>query len=99
MNFEGLHIITAVGDSMVPTIKFGDRLYILEIKKKNNILTDGAIYVIFYSSGVVVKRVYVRKDYIVLHSDNSHIADKVLCCDEPASATIIGRVVGSTKKF
>jgi len=98
-SFEGLHLITAVGDSMEPSIEEGDKLLVLDYAKEGHAFIDGGVYVIAYASGVVVKRVYLRQDHIILHSDNPNISDEKLSGDDLEAAKVIGRVVGIVRKM
>ena len=98
-SFDGLHLITAVGDSMEPSIEEGDKLLVLDYAKEGNAFIDGGVYVIAYASGVVVKRVYLRQDHIILHSDNPNISDEKLSGDDLEAAKVIGRVVGIVRKM
>ena len=94
IDFAGLHIITAVGDSMQPTIFDGDKLFVLPLKDHN--INDGGVYVISTPFGVLVKRVYIYpiEQKIILHSDNPDIKDKVLEGEIMEKVKFIGRVVG-----
>ena len=94
LDYTGLHIITAVGDSMQPTICDGDRLFVLPLKDHN--INDGGVYVISTPFGVLVKRVYIYpvEQKIILHSDNPEIKDEVLEGEVMDKVKFIGRVVG-----
>jgi len=94
IDFAGLHIITAVGDSMQPTIFDGDKLFVLPLKDHN--INDGGVYVISTPFGVLVKRVYIYpvEQKIILHSDNPDIKDEVLEGEIMEKVKFIGRVVG-----
>ncbi len=94
IDFTGLHIITAVGDSMQPTVFDGDRLFVLPIRDHD--LKDGGVYVISTPFGVLVKRVYIYpvEEKIILHSDNPDIKDEVLEGEIMEKVKFIGRVVG-----
>ncbi|WP_201353848.1 S24 family peptidase [Hydrogenimonas urashimensis] len=100
-SYEGLHLITAVGDSMSPTIESGDRLYVLNYEQDGGQLRDGGIYVIQTPMGVLVKRVYIKPadKVIVLHSDNSNVGDERITGDELDDCIIVGRVVGGVRKY
>ena len=100
-NFTGLHIISAIGDSMSPTIESGDKLFILPFEIENHQVREGGIYIISCSNGVLVKRIYLNpfEGKITLKSDNPEIPDIVISGDELDGCKIIGRVVGSIKKF
>ena len=94
VEYNGLHIITAVGDSMQPTILDGDRLFVLPLRDHN--IKDGGVYVISTPFGVLVKRVYIYpvEQKIILHSDNPEIKDEVLQGEIMEKIKFIGRVVG-----
>ena len=94
LDYTGLHIITAVGDSMQPTICDGDRLFVLPLKDHN--INDGGVYVISTPFGVLVKRVYIYpvEQRMILHSDNPEIKDEVLEGEVMDKVKFIGRVVG-----
>lgn len=99
--FSGVHLITAVGDSMTPTIENGDRLFVLPFEKENNQIREGGIYIISCTSGVLVKRVYINPfdNKMVLKSDNPSIPDIEIEGDELESCQIIGRVIGGTRRY
>ena len=99
--FKGLHIINAIGDSMSPTIESGDKLFILPFEIENFKVREGGIYVISCNFGVLVKRIYFNpfKKELILKSDNKEIPDIVISGDELDGCQIIGRVVGSIKRF
>jgi len=94
LDYTGLHIITAVGDSMQPTIFDGDKLFVLPLKDHN--INDGGVYVISTLFGVLVKRVYIYpvEQKMILHSDNPEIKDEVLEGEVMDKVKFIGRVVG-----
>jgi len=94
LDYTGLHIITAVGDSMQPTICDGDRLFVLPLKDHN--INDGGVYVISTPFGVLVKRVYIYpvEQRMILHSDNPEIKDEILEGEVMDKVKFIGRVVG-----
>lgn len=99
--FKGLHIINAIGDSMSPTIESGDKLFVLPFEVENCKVREGGIYVISCNFGVLVKRIYFNpfKKELILKSDNKEIPDITISGDELDGCQIIGRVVGSIKKF
>ena len=99
--FKGLHIINAIGDSMSPTIESGDKLFVLPFEVENCKVREGGIYVISCNFGVLVKRIYFNpfKKELILKSDNKEIPDITISGDELDGCKIIGRVVGSIKRF
>jgi len=94
LDYTGLHIITAVGDSMQPTICDGDKLFVLPLKDHN--INDGGVYIISTPFGVLVKRVYIYpvEQKMILHSDNPDIKDEILEGEIMEKVKFIGRVVG-----
>ena len=99
--FKGLHIINAIGDSMSPTIESGDKLFVLPFEVENCKVREGGIYIISCNFGVLVKRIYFNPftKELILKSDNKEIPDITISGDELDGCQIIGRVVGSIKKF
>lgn len=99
--FNGVHIVTAIGDSMSPTIENGDKLFVIPFERENSQIRDGGIYIISCLSGVLVKRVYVNPfdNKMILKSDNPNIPDIEITGDELESCKIVGRVVGGTRRY
>jgi phage repressor protein C with HTH and peptisase S24 domain len=99
--FRGLHIITAIGDSMFPTIESGDKLFVLPFETESLKVREGGIYIINCHFGVLVKRIYFNPftKEMILKSDNKEIPDITISGDELDGCQIIGRVVGSLKRF
>jgi len=84
------HILWAVGDSMVPTIKDGDML--LVDRMIDQVLDDG-IYVVVVGGGVMVKRIQLRHNgSVVLKSDNQRYDEQTIPADEVPSLVVEGRV-------
>ena len=82
-----LAALTAVGDSMSPTISPGDTLL---IDRNVERITEGAIYVIEVDGALLTKRVQLRRDgTLVLRSDNAHYEPDQM---PRAEARLIGRV-------
>lgn len=84
---QHLHIVTAYGDSMHPTIKDGDLLLVDTSQKCINV--DG-LYVFRFQKNLVIKRVQIRPNAYLLISDNKDLY-------QPFEATqnelnVIGRV-------
>lgn len=94
--FKNLHIITAVGDSMTPTITSGELLFINPFENENNTIKDKGVYVISTPNGLLVKRIkiYPIKKMWTLISDNPKDDDIELMEDEIDSCRVVGRVVG-----
>ena len=95
-NTAGIHVINSIGDSMYPTIKAGELLFIMPFANEYNRLKDGSIYIINTPQGVLVKRVRLHpvEQKITLVSDNKSVGEIELRGDELESLLIIGRVVG-----
>lgn len=82
-----IEAIKADGDSMHPTIKNGDIIFIC---KKIKDIIDGKIYVLVYNDEVYVKRVFKRKNTIIIKPDNSiYPQDEVYAKD----VRIVGQVI------
>jgi len=99
--FNGVHIVTAIGDSMSPTIENGDKLFVIPFERENSQVREGGIYIISCPGGVLVKRVYVNPfdNKMILKSDNPEIPDIEITGDELESCQIVGRVVGGTRRY
>ena len=95
-SFNHLHIINSIGNSMYPTIKTGELLFINPFENENNTIRDKDIYIINTPNGTLVKRIKIHptKYIYTLVSDNTDDDDIVLEGDEFKSCNIIGRVVG-----
>lgn len=94
--FTNLHIINAIGNSMDPTIKEGELLFVNPFENESNNIKDGGVYVITFEDHVFVKRVDhnpITKD-IRLISDNKDYSDIAIGGQEFDKCKIIGRVVG-----
>ncbi len=93
-NLSGLSIINAAGDSMDPTIKSGELMFVCPMK--NEEFKDGGIYVLMCSNVLLVKRVTfdpLSKKHTLI-SDNGTVAPVTLTIDESNDCRWIGRVVG-----
>lgn len=97
--YNGIHIITATGNSMEPKIFAGELLFINPYENENSSIIEGAIYVVISSGHTYVKRIYPNGKELRLVSDNTKISDIVLMGDEIEEMTIIGRVVGHFDKL
>jgi phage repressor protein C with HTH and peptisase S24 domain len=92
---KGLHIINSIGNSMMPTLKENELLFVNPFENEVQ-LVDGGIYVIAHDNGTLVKRVNhnpITMD-IVLVSDNKSVDNIHITREEFKSCKIIGRVVG-----
>lgn len=87
---EHAALISAMGDSMDPTIRSGDLLLIdLSVTR----LVDDAIYVVSLADRLMVKRVQQFHDgRIAIRSDNTAYEDDILAVSDIQSLTIAGRV-------
>lgn len=84
------HVLTAVGDSMEPTIRNGD--FLLVDRSVDRVLDNG-IYVVVLAGLVLVKRVQVRVNgSLVLKSENPVYGEEVVPPDEVGDVVIEGRV-------
>lgn len=82
--------LTAVGDSMEPTIRDGD---VLLVDRGVDRVVDNGIYVVVVAGAVVVKRLTLRTNgALVLRSDNERHAEEVVPPSEVHDLVIEGRV-------
>jgi phage repressor protein C with HTH and peptisase S24 domain len=97
--FRGLHIITAIGNSMEPNITSGELLFVLPIANEGNTIKNGAIYVLIVDGETFVKRLErnPKTHTLTLKSDNKDYAPVTFEPDELEQCYIIGRVVGNFK--
>lgn len=88
-NKSSLHIITANGDSMEPTISNGD--FVIIDSSKRQISTD-AVYALYYAGTVFLKRVQVHPDgTLLLISDNERY--EPMHVTDVSSLNVVGRCV------
>jgi len=97
--FKGIHLITATGNSMEPTIVPGELLMVNPYENEDCRIKDGAIYIIICSDSVYVKRVYPSPKEMKLVSDNKDVDDIIIRSDDMDGCKIIGRVVGHFDKL
>jgi phage repressor protein C with HTH and peptisase S24 domain len=88
---EDLVLIEARGDSMEPTIRDGDVLTV-DIRQTET-LENGRLYVLRIADGMLVKRVELRLQSLVLHSDNKRYAPETVTRAEAEQLHIIGQVL------
>ena len=82
--------MTAIGDSMEPTIRDGD---LLLVDRSIDRVVNHGIYVLVYNGAVLVKRVQLRLDgSLVLKSDNTIYGEEVVAKNEATELIIEGRV-------
>lgn len=85
-----LALISAVGDSMEPTIRAGD---LLLVDTGVNEVIDDAIYVIAMDGHLMVKRLQrFFNGAVSVKSDNTAYVEQTLTSEEASYATIAGRV-------
>ena len=97
-NFKGLSIINAAGDSMSPTIRSGELMFVYPME--NEEFKDGGVYVLMCSNVLLVKRVTfdpLSKEYTLV-SDNGRVNPVTLSIDEANDCRFVGRVVGHLDK-
>lgn len=95
-SFKNIHIITATGDSMEPTITAGEFLFISPIENENGTFKEGGIYIILYDDTLLVKRISknpITKE-VLLVSDNTIYPSMLLKYTDFNNCKIIGRVIG-----
>jgi len=93
-NVNGLSIINASGNSMEPTIKSGELMFVYPINGEE--FKDGGVYVLMCSDKLLVKRVTfnpLTKEYTLV-SDNGNVDPVTLTIDEGDDCRFVGRVVG-----
>lgn len=98
--FKNMHIINAKGDSMEPTIKDGELLYINPIANEGGI-NSGSIYVINFDGDVLVKRVDKNPitKALTLISDNQKYKPIDIDKENLELCQVVGRVVAHTSKL
>ncbi|PHR30486.1 MAG: hypothetical protein COA36_00295 [Desulfotalea sp.] len=97
-NFENVHVIHAVDDSMTPSIIPRDLLFVNPGDKD---ITTDAIYVFLVGEETMVKRVESNplSKELTLLSDNKQYAPIEIHQTDRDKITVIGRVIGNFKKF
>lgn len=84
---RSLHIITARGDSMSPTLNDGDAV-IVDVSQRD--VTQDGLYAVSLSGATLIKRIQITPKGLLLISDNPRYHPIAL--DEGDSVNIIGRV-------
>ena len=88
-----LHVITATGDSMTPTIESGD--FVIVDSSQKRVSSDG-IYVLEYSGSVFIKRVQIFPgDHASILSDN--VRYKPYDVDDLDKLHVIGKCILTLK--
>lgn len=97
-DFENVHIIHALGDSMTPAIVSGDMLFVNPGEKD---IVTGTVYVLVVGEETMVKRVERNplSGELTLLSDNVKYAPIEILKDDLDKVYVIGRVLGNFKKF
>ncbi len=96
--FEHLHIIHAIGDSMLNSIAPGDLLFVNPEEKE---IQTGAVYVVRVADSIMVKRLEqnpITKE-VKLKSDNQAYSPIVIRDDDLKTFEVIGRVIGNFQKL
>ena len=95
-SYNNIHIITATGDSMEPTISAGEFLFISPIENEGSYIKEGGIYIIMCEDSILVKRVSknnISKE-ITLISDNTVYPAQTIKLNDFDNCKILGRVIG-----
>ena len=96
-NPENLILITAIGDSMEPTIRAGD---LLLIDRSSKVVKQDAIYCIAAKDNLRVKRIQLKLDgSFVISSDNAKYEAELLTADAAATLKIIGRAIWAGRRL
>ncbi|WP_421621011.1 S24 family peptidase [Alkalilimnicola ehrlichii] len=94
---DGLVLVGAGGDSMVPTVADGD---LLLVDTREQEPAEDAIYVLRLEHHVVAKRLQVDwKGGLWVRSDNPQYADQHISTEDAAELNIVGRVVWMARRI
>ena len=85
-------MINASGNSMSPTIDSGDKLIVEHWNGYQ--IQDNKIYVFCYKNEFFVKRLAKNVDELIVKSDNSAYAQRIISNNELEEVVVLGRVVG-----
>lgn len=97
LNPKNLVLISAVGDSMEPTLRPGD-LLLLDLSA--NQIKHDAIYVINLDGELLAKRVQRLVDgTVIVTSDNAFYREQTIAPDKLDTLRVIGRVVWVCRKI
>ena len=97
INPKRLVLISAIGDSMEPTLSDGD---LILVSKSEDRLLDDAIYVLHFDGTLLVKRVQRLLDgSVVIKSDNAAYQPQTVQKAEVNQLSILGRVVWVCKRM
>ncbi len=87
---KNIHSINVMGDSMEPTFKDGDIIF---INRTQDDIRKGGVFVVTTPTGLFVKRLLLKSDgQIDMISDNLQYSVESV---DPYSVEIVGKVVGS----
>jgi len=96
-NPNNLVLISAIGDSMEPTLRAGD---LLLIDRSDAGVKQDAIYAFATNGELRVKRMQLKIDgRVVVKSDNPQYDSEILTSEMAASLRIVGRVVWSGRRM
>jgi len=96
-NPKNLVLISAIGDSMEPTLRAGD---LLLIDRSTAGVKQDAIYAFATNNELRVKRMQLRMDgSVVVKSDNPQYDPETLSADIASALHIVGRVVWSGRRM
>lgn len=96
-NPKNLVLITAIGDSMEPTLRAGD---LLLIDRSSAEVRHDAIYAFATNGELRVKRMQLKIDgSLVVKSDNNQYEAELLTADQASTLRIVGRVVWSGRRM
>ena len=90
-------MINASGNSMSPTIDYGDKL-IVEHWNGNQI-QDNKIYVFCFNNEFFVKRLSKNLDEIIIKSDNPEYRIRTINGKSAAELILIGKIVATVKQL
>mgnify|MGYP004694334261 FL=1 len=85
-------MIRSRGDSMSPFIDDDDKLIIEHLDGEQ--IIDNKIYVFCYKNEFFVKRLAKNVDELIVKSDNSAYAQRIISNNELEEVVVLGRVIG-----
>jgi phage repressor protein C with HTH and peptisase S24 domain len=92
-----LVLITAVGDSMEPTIRAGDLLLLDRGVEK---IKDDSLYAIAFDGTLLIKRIQRLIDgQLIIKSDNPKYQEQTLSRQQSETLIIVGRLVWIGRRF
>lgn len=96
-NPNNLVLISAIGDSMEPTLRAGD---LLLIDRSATAVKQDAVYAFATNGDLRVKRMQLKIDgSVVVKSDNPQYDAEFLTAEHVAALRIVGRVVWSGRRM